>query len=47
MRLILTILVIALLFGAVGLLFKALRWLVIIALAIAAYGAITGYRRRS
>jgi len=46
-RVILAILVIALLFGAVGLVFRALRWLVIIALAIAAYGAITGFRRRT
>ena len=46
MRLVLAILVIALFFGAVGLVVRALRWLVIIAIAVAAYGALAGYRRR-
>jgi len=47
MRFVVAILVIALLFGAVGLIIRALRWLVIIAIAVAVYGVLTGYRRRA
>lgn len=47
MRVIVFILVVALLFGAIGLVFKALRWLVIIAVAVAVFGALAGYGRRT
>lgn len=47
MRLALVILVLALLLGGVGLFVTALRWLLIVALALILIGAFTGWRGRS
>ncbi len=41
------LIVLAVLFGGVGLLIEGLRWALIIALVLLAAGAVTGYRARS
>lgn len=43
---VLLILLIALLLGGVGLFVEALRWLLIIALVLILFSAVTGYRGR-
>lgn len=47
MGLVILLLVLALVFGGLGLFVEALRWALIIALALLILGAITGYRGRS
>ncbi len=47
MGLVLLLLVLALLFGGLGLLVEGLKWVLIIALALLVVGAFTGYRGRS
>jgi hypothetical protein len=47
MRVVIALVAIALLFGAVGLIVRALRWLIILALIAVALGAFSGYRQRS
>jgi hypothetical protein len=42
----LAIVLLALVLGGVGLAVEALRWLLIIALAMFIFGALTGYRSR-
>lgn len=46
MGLVLLVILLALLLGGVGLAVEALRWLLIIALALLIVGAVTGYRGR-
>jgi hypothetical protein len=46
MGLVLLILLLALLFGGLGLFVEGLKWLLIIALVLLVVGAITGYRGR-
>lgn len=43
MGLVLMLIVLALLFGVIGLVFKALKWLLIIAVALLVAGVIRGY----
>ena len=47
MGLVLVLLLLALLFGGVGLFVEGLKWLLIIALVLLIVGAFTGYRGRS
>jgi hypothetical protein len=44
---VIAILLLALLLGGVGIFVAALRWLLIIALALFIVGALTGYSRRA
>ena len=44
MGLVLLLLILALLFGGVGLFVEGLKWLLIIALILLLVGAVTGYR---
>lgn len=46
MGLVVLLLVLALLFGGVGLFIEGLKWLLIIALVLFVVGAFTGYRGR-
>jgi hypothetical protein len=46
MGLVLLLLLLALLFGGLGLFVEGLKWLLIIALVLLVVGAITGYRGR-
>lgn len=46
MGLVLLIVLLALLLGGVGLAVEALRWLLIIALVLFIFGALSGYRAR-
>jgi len=47
MGLVVLLLILALLFGGVGLFVEGLKWLLIIALVLLVVGLITGYRGRS
>jgi CHASE2 domain-containing sensor protein len=47
MGLVVLLLVLALLFGGVGLFVEGLKWALIIALALLVVGALTGYRGRA
>jgi hypothetical protein len=47
MGLVLLLLVLALLFGGVGLFVEGLKWALIIALALVIASALTGYRSRT
>jgi len=47
MGLVVLLLVLALLFGGVGLFVEGLKWLLIIALVLLLIGAFTGYRGRA
>lgn len=47
MGLVLVLLLLALLFGGLGLFLEGLKWLLIIALVLLAVGVLTGYRGRS
>lgn len=47
MGLVILLLILALVFGGLGLFVEALRWLLIIALVLLIVGAITGYRGRA
>ncbi len=47
MGLVVLLLVLALLFGGVGLFVEGLKWALIIALALLVVGAFTGYRGRA
>lgn len=47
MGLVVVLLLLALLFGGVGLFVEGLKWLLIIALILLIVGAFTGYRGRS
>jgi len=47
MGLVVLLLVLALLFGGVGLFVEGLKWLLIIALVLLLVGAFTGYRGRA
>lgn len=47
MGLVLVLLLLALLFGGVGLFVEGLKWLLIIALVLLIVGAFTGYRGRT
>lgn len=47
MGIVVLLLVLALLFGGVGLFVEGLMWVLIIALALLVIGAFTGYRGRS
>jgi CHASE2 domain-containing sensor protein len=47
MGLVLLLLVLALLFGGLGLFVEGLKWVLIIALALLVVGAFTGYRGRA
>lgn len=46
MRLVLLLLLLALIFGGVGLFVEGLKWLLIVALVFLVLGFFTGYRRR-
>ncbi|HWI05752.1 MAG TPA: hypothetical protein VNT52_18240 [Acidimicrobiales bacterium] len=47
MGLVVLLLVLALIFGGVGLFIEGLKWALIIALALLVVGAFTGYRGRA
>lgn len=47
MGLVVLLLILALLFGGVGLFIEGLRWVLIIALVLILVGAFTGYRGRT
>ena len=47
MGLVVLLLVLALIFGGVGLFIEGLKWVLIIALALLVVGAFTGYRGRA
>jgi hypothetical protein len=47
MGIVVLLLVLALLFGGVGLFIEGLKWALIIALALLVIGAFTGYRGRA
>ncbi|MGI9120483.1 MAG: hypothetical protein ACR2G7_10275 [Acidimicrobiales bacterium] len=47
MGLVVVLVILALLLGGIGLVFSALKWLLIIALVLLVVGAITGARFRS
>jgi uncharacterized membrane protein YtjA (UPF0391 family) len=47
MGLVLALIILALLFGGIGLAVEGLKWLLIIALVLFVVGALTGYRGRS
>ncbi|HVL06261.1 MAG TPA: hypothetical protein VM388_09740 [Acidimicrobiales bacterium] len=47
MGLVVLLLVLALIFGGVGLFVEGLKWVLIIALALLVVGALTGYRGRA
>jgi len=47
MTLVVVLLILALLFGGVGLFVEGLKWLLIIALVLLIVGLVTGYRGRS
>ncbi len=47
MGVVLLLLVLALLFGGLGLFVEGLKWALIIAVALLLLGAFTGYRRRA
>ena len=47
MGLVVVLLVLALLFGGIGLFVEGLKWVLIIALALLLVGAFTGYRGRA
>lgn len=47
MGLVVLLLVLALLFGGLGLLVEGLKWVLIIAVALLLIGAFTGYRGRA
>ncbi|HVL28637.1 MAG TPA: hypothetical protein VM390_10850 [Acidimicrobiales bacterium] len=47
MGLVVLLLILALLFGGVGLFIEGLRWVLIIALVLVLVGAFTGYRGRT
>lgn len=46
MRVVVAVLVLALLFAAVGIIIEALRWALIIALALVLLGMLAGFRGR-
>ncbi|MGI8683629.1 MAG: hydrophobic protein [Acidimicrobiales bacterium] len=46
MSVVLLLLLLALLFGGLGLFIEGLKWVLIIALALVIVGALTGYRSR-
>lgn len=46
MGLVLVLLLLALLFGGLGLLLEGLKWALVIALVLLVVGAVTGYRGR-
>lgn len=46
MGLVLVLLLLALLFGGLGLLIEGLKWALVIALVLLVVGAVTGYRGR-
>ena len=46
MALVLILLLLALLFGGIGLFVEGLKWVLIIALVLLVVGALTGYRGR-
>jgi hypothetical protein len=47
MGLVVVLLILALLFGGLGLFIEGLKWALIIALVLFVVGALTGYRNRS
>jgi hypothetical protein len=47
MGVVVVLLILALLFGGLGLFIEGLKWVLIIALALFVVGALTGYRNRS